>query len=77
MGFPSSKHIQEFVRGKTIECLETSAGGAVITLRFTDGEMLRLVTAAQTPQRPGIETIATPFGPGGVVKQSAEILTRV
>jgi len=76
MGFPTSQHIKEFVRGKTIDCLETSAGGAILTFRFTDGEVLKLVTAAQMPQRPGIETIATPFRSDGSVKQSTEILSR-
>ncbi|KKN70606.1 hypothetical protein LCGC14_0428790 [marine sediment metagenome] len=74
MGFPSCGHIQEFVRGKTIDCLEAPAGGAIIIFHFTDGESLKLVMVAEVPQRPNIITIATPFGVEGTVKQSTTIM---
>lgn len=74
MGFPTSEHIQLFVRGKTIDRMETRSGGAAIIFHFTNGESLKLVTTAKIPQRPEIETIATPFAFDGSVSQSMEIM---
>lgn len=73
MGFPSDEHIQQFVQGKTIACMTTCSDGVGIILCFTNGESLKLVTVAQMPQRPGIETVATPFRSDGSVMQSTQI----
>lgn len=73
MGLSTSEHIQQFVRGKTIDKMTTKCEGAKIIFRFRDGESLTLVTVARMPQRPGTETIATPLTSNGAVKQSAEI----
>ena len=74
MGFPSNAHIRQFVQGKTIDRMTTQSGGAVIILEFTNGESLKLVTVARLPERPRIETIATPFRSDGSVMQSTQIM---
>jgi hypothetical protein len=72
MGFPTSRHIRAFVRGKVIQDIVQDKDGT-ICLVFTDGEVLRLQMLADIPERPRVQAIATPFKAGGIVKQCTEI----
>jgi hypothetical protein len=72
MGFPTSKHIRAFVRGKVVQDIGSDNDGTVCIV-FTDGEVLRLQTLADRPERPRVQVIATPLKAGGEVKQCTEI----
>jgi hypothetical protein len=72
MGFPTSAHIRQFIRGKVFADISADTAGDVV-LHFEDGESLRLRHHAKQPERPEVEVIATPFRADGTVKQTIEI----
>lgn len=67
MGYPNSKHIEMFVKGKTIENIVQIE--KVVWLTFTNGEQLCLAPYQTTYGT----IIATPYKANGLVKQSKNI----
>lgn len=72
MGFPTSNHIRAFVKGKVVDDIGQDNDGTIVIV-FADGEVLRLQTLADRPERPRVRVIATPLKAGGEVKGVEEI----
>lgn len=70
MGYPSSNHIKEFVRGQTVRQLTTDKNGCA-WLELASGEKLRMFPTTELG-KPVI--IATPFCADGQVKTSTQIM---
>jgi hypothetical protein len=73
MGYPNSNHIQEFVRGQTVQQLTADQNG-VAWLEMSSGEKLRMYA---TIERGRAVIIATPFRADGEIKQSVDIMANV